>query len=236
MWSVPSRRSDPSTAAVMCAGRLDRPVCLPSSSNAKPNFVAMMTWSRTGASASPTISSLANGDAPVDGGADQRNALLGGGNGQVALAQAHAAVPDGRDLQPLAERSGVHVRLLSQRGSARIVVVRASGLLMCATAAAEPWYLRAYAASAAGSTSGCPVASTSIQVTSRATPPAWIRPWRDVLVKRYQAASGPFTDRKYNWSPTRTNPYRARPRQRTVAAHRAHLDLSGAPEQVEVVL
>ena len=61
MWSVPSRRNDPSTAAAMCAGRLDRPAGLPSSSNAKPNFVAMTTWLRTGASASPTISSLANG-------------------------------------------------------------------------------------------------------------------------------------------------------------------------------
>ena len=61
MWSVPSRRSDPSTAALMCSGRLDRPVGLPSSSNAKPNLVAMTTWSRTGASASPTISSLPNG-------------------------------------------------------------------------------------------------------------------------------------------------------------------------------
>ena len=61
MWSVPRRRSDPSTAALTWSGRLDRPVCLPWSSNAKPNFVAMTTWSRTGASASPTISSLANG-------------------------------------------------------------------------------------------------------------------------------------------------------------------------------
>src|SRR5712675_269411 len=104
MWSVPRRRSDPSTAALTWLGRLDRPVCRPSSSNAKPNFVAMTTWARTGASASPTISSLAKravhlrgveeADAPVDGVADERDAFLAGGHGQVALAQAHAAVAD----------------------------------------------------------------------------------------------------------------------------------------------
>jgi len=85
-----------------------------------------------------------------------------------------------------------------------MVVVRASGLLMCAIAAVEPWYLRAYSASTAGPASGCPAALASIQVTSRATPRAWIRPWWNALVKRYQAASGPFTDRRYHWSPTRT--------------------------------
>jgi Transposase DDE domain len=56
----------------------------------------------------------------------------------------------------------------------------------------------------AGSTSGCSVALTSTQVTSRATPRASIRPWWKVLVRRYQAASGPVTDRRYNRSPTRT--------------------------------
>ena len=55
------------------------------------------------------LSGVEEGDAPVDGGADQRNALLGGGHGQVALAQAHTSVTDGRDLQPPAERSRVHV-------------------------------------------------------------------------------------------------------------------------------
>ena len=55
---MPSRRSDPSTARRIDAGRLDSPVCLPFSSNANPNFVAMTTWSRTGRSASPTSSSL----------------------------------------------------------------------------------------------------------------------------------------------------------------------------------
>ncbi len=49
--------------------------------------------------------------------------------------------------------------------------------LMRAIADVEPWYLRAYSASTAGATSGCPAALTSIQVTSRATPGARIRPW-----------------------------------------------------------
>jgi hypothetical protein len=48
---LPRRRSDPSTAARTCLGRLDRPACRPLLSNAKPNLVAMTTWSRTGASA-----------------------------------------------------------------------------------------------------------------------------------------------------------------------------------------
>jgi hypothetical protein len=53
-------RVDPvlSTARRIDSGRLDSPVDLPSSSNAKPNLVAMTTWSRTGRSASPTSSSL----------------------------------------------------------------------------------------------------------------------------------------------------------------------------------
>ena len=42
-------------------GWLDSPVWRPSASKAKPNLVAMTTWSRTGASASPTSSSLTNG-------------------------------------------------------------------------------------------------------------------------------------------------------------------------------
>ena len=61
MTSVRSRRSEPSTAARMFSGRLLTPLELPSRSKAKPNFVAMTTWSRTGASASPTISSFSNG-------------------------------------------------------------------------------------------------------------------------------------------------------------------------------
>ena len=45
----------------MFSGRLLTPLSWPLSSKAKPNFVAMTTWSRTGSSASPTISSFANG-------------------------------------------------------------------------------------------------------------------------------------------------------------------------------
>jgi len=114
-----------------------------------------------------------------------------------------------------------------------MVVARAPGLVMCAIADVDPRYLRAYAASTAGSTSGSSVASTSIQVTSRTTPRASSRPWWRDLVERYQAASGPFTDRRYNWSPPgRSTP--CAPRQRTVAAHRAHLHPPGAAEKVEI--
>ena len=133
------------------------------------------------------LSGVEEGYAAVDGGADERDALLPGGHGQVALAQAHAAVADGRDLQPLTERSRVHFLLLFSpdrlvhRGSTRIVVARASGLVMCAIADVAPWYLRAYSASTAGSTSGCSATSTSTQVTSRATPRASIRPWWNAL-------------------------------------------------------
>ena len=61
MTSVRRRRNEPSTAARMCSGRLLTPLWWPSASNAKPNFVAMTTSSRTGPRASPTISSFANG-------------------------------------------------------------------------------------------------------------------------------------------------------------------------------
>src|SRR5512132_3054348 len=45
----------------MCSGRLERPTCRPSASNRNPNLVAMTTWSRKGARASPTSSSFTNG-------------------------------------------------------------------------------------------------------------------------------------------------------------------------------
>ena len=57
MWSVRRRRREPSTARRMWSGRLLRAVGRPSSTP-KPNLVAMTTLSRTGASASPTHSSL----------------------------------------------------------------------------------------------------------------------------------------------------------------------------------
>src|SRR5215211_6205465 len=45
----------------MWSGRLERPTCRPSWSNRNPNLVAMTTWSRKGARASPTSSSFTNG-------------------------------------------------------------------------------------------------------------------------------------------------------------------------------
>src|SRR6266536_4322661 len=59
--STLSRSSELSTTSLMCSGRLLSPRCCPSESNAKPNLVAITTSSRTGASASPTSSSFANG-------------------------------------------------------------------------------------------------------------------------------------------------------------------------------
>jgi hypothetical protein len=61
MWSVPSRRSEPSTAVRMFAGLLSgmpgpRPVC-----EMTPNFVATTSWSRRSSIACPTSSSLWNG-------------------------------------------------------------------------------------------------------------------------------------------------------------------------------
>jgi len=47
--------SDSSTTFLMWSGRLSGP---PDPSMSKPNFVAMATWSRNGASASPTRVSL----------------------------------------------------------------------------------------------------------------------------------------------------------------------------------
>ena len=60
MRSVPSRRSEASTTSRMCSGRLSSPVILPPSIR-KPNFVAMITWSRRPFSARPSSSSLWKG-------------------------------------------------------------------------------------------------------------------------------------------------------------------------------
>ncbi len=58
-----SRRSEPSATSLTCAGRLSTPtqVRSPVGSRSNPNFVAITTWSRTGASASPTSSSFTKG-------------------------------------------------------------------------------------------------------------------------------------------------------------------------------
>ena len=58
MVSIFSRFSEASATSRMCAGRLFRPRGSP---NVKPNFVAMTTRSRTGASASPSSSSFVYG-------------------------------------------------------------------------------------------------------------------------------------------------------------------------------
>ena len=59
--SIPSRPSDASTTSLMCSGRLSRPCCGRPASRSKPNFVAITTWSRTGASAFPTSVSFVYG-------------------------------------------------------------------------------------------------------------------------------------------------------------------------------
>src|SRR6202158_1533226 len=63
MTSVLSRLSEPSTACLMCLGRLFKAVHLPPSAGfaSQPNFVAITTCSRNRARASPTSSSLVNG-------------------------------------------------------------------------------------------------------------------------------------------------------------------------------
>src|SRR5215210_8118438 len=58
-----SRLSEPSATSLMCSGRLSTPAHAdpPGGSSANPNFVAITTRSRSGASASPTSSSFTNG-------------------------------------------------------------------------------------------------------------------------------------------------------------------------------
>jgi hypothetical protein len=60
MRSVFSRFSEASVTSRIWAGRLFRPRA-PLAGNVNPNFVAMTTRSRTGASASPSSSSFVNG-------------------------------------------------------------------------------------------------------------------------------------------------------------------------------
>ena len=58
--SVPSRCRDASATRRICSGRLSVPCIFPSTMF-QPNLVAMTTWSRTGARASPTSSSFTYG-------------------------------------------------------------------------------------------------------------------------------------------------------------------------------
>src|SRR5439155_527724 len=55
MTSVFNRLSDPSTACLMVSGRLSCPSCFPSAANRKPNFVAITTCLRNGATTSPDV-------------------------------------------------------------------------------------------------------------------------------------------------------------------------------------
>src|SRR6476659_2046863 len=58
------------------------------------------------------LGGVEEGDSCVDGLPEKGDAFLPDGYRQVALAQAHSAVADGRDPQALAECSGVHGVLL----------------------------------------------------------------------------------------------------------------------------
>jgi hypothetical protein len=78
MRSVFNRMKDASVTSRMCAGRLFIPDCLPvAQSMFEANFVAMTTLSRTGASASPTSSSLVKGAVDL-GGIEERHAAVVG--------------------------------------------------------------------------------------------------------------------------------------------------------------
>ena len=61
MWSVPSRFSEPSTAARTFAGLLSMTPGPPPECETRPNFVATTTWSRRPLIARPTSSSLWKG-------------------------------------------------------------------------------------------------------------------------------------------------------------------------------
>jgi len=82
--------------------------------------VAITTWSRTGASAfadelfvgerSIDLGGVEEGDAEIDGGTDEVDAVLLGDVETVGMAEAHAAQADRGDLQSAgAEGSGDHV-------------------------------------------------------------------------------------------------------------------------------
>ena len=105
MRSVLSRFSDPSSAFLMCSGRLLRPPA----SRSKPNLVATTTWSRKGASASPTSSSFVwgpytsavskNVTPALVGGTDDLDALVSVCGRSVVGADAHAPEAQLGDFQ-----------------------------------------------------------------------------------------------------------------------------------------
>ena len=110
MWSVPSRRSEPSTAVRMFAGLLSRFHGPPPAWEMKPNFVASTTSSRR--SLMRAADELLVGEGAVDlGGVDQRDAeveravdgadglgVVGAGAG-VGGGHAHAAETDAADVE-----------------------------------------------------------------------------------------------------------------------------------------
>ena len=93
MRSVPSRRNEPSAPRRMCSGRLSSsPVCLPSPSNVEAelrgddDLVAdrreRLTDDLLVDERAVHLGGVEEGDAAVDGGADERDALLAGRHGQ----------------------------------------------------------------------------------------------------------------------------------------------------------
>ena len=111
MWSVPRRFSDPSTAALTFAGLLSMTPGPPPAWETRPNFVAILTWSRRPLMASPTISSLRNGpvdlggvdvgDAEVEGAVDgaDRLRVVQGALAGVGAGHGHRAEADAGDLE-----------------------------------------------------------------------------------------------------------------------------------------
>src|ERR1700722_16377861 len=67
MWSVPSRRREPSTAVRMLAGLLSRLPGPPPACETRPNFVARTTPSRRSLMARPTSSSFTKGAVDLSG-------------------------------------------------------------------------------------------------------------------------------------------------------------------------
>ena len=87
MRSVCSRLSEASATSLMCSGRLFRPAVLARcASMSKPNLVAITTWSRNGRERlahqllvrerAVDLGGVEEGDAALDGRADQRDHLL----------------------------------------------------------------------------------------------------------------------------------------------------------------
>ena len=118
MWSTPSRRQRPidrgldvfgaAGQAGLLAVVVEREAELGGDDDLVADWREGLTDDLLVGERAVHLCGVEQGDAPVDGGADERDALVTGRHRQVTLAQAHAAVPDGRDLQALAECSPVH--------------------------------------------------------------------------------------------------------------------------------